>query len=72
MIPFCPPVSPRHSTAAFSTMKPNAMVIIARYGPRTRSPGSARSAPERPASSAATGHASQKGTFAAVVSMATA
>ena len=30
MMPFCPPVRPRHSTAPCSTMKPKAMVIIAR------------------------------------------
>ena len=30
MMPFWPPVSARHSTAACSTMKPNAMVTIAR------------------------------------------
>src|SRR5688572_10467303 len=30
MIPFCPPVTPRHSTATYSTMKPNAIVTIAR------------------------------------------
>ena len=30
MIPFWPPVSPRHSAAAFSTTKPKAMVTMAR------------------------------------------
>ena len=41
MRPFWPPVSARISIAPCSTMKPNAMVIIARYGPLTRSAGSA-------------------------------
>ena len=45
-------------------MKPKAMVTIARYGPRTRSAGSASSAPTTPESSAATGSASQKLHFA--------
>jgi len=72
MMPFCPPVSPRHSTAACSTMKPKAIVTIARYGPFTRSAGSASSAPTSAASAPATGSASQKLHFAAVVRIATA
>ena len=71
MIPFCPPVSPLHSTATCSTMKPNAIVTIARYGPRTRSAGSASSAPVSVAAAAAIGSASQKLSFAAVVRIAT-
>ena len=72
MIPFCPPVTPLHSTATCSTMKPNAIVTIARYGPRTRSAGSASSAPVSVASAAAIGSASQKLSLAAVVRIATA
>ena len=71
MIPFWPPVTLRHSTARCSTTKPKAMVTIARYGPFTRSAGSASSAPTRPESSAATGSASQKLHFAATVRTAT-
>ena len=43
-----------------STMKANAMVTIARYGPVTRKAGSASSAPTTPASAPAIGKASQK------------
>ena len=32
--PFCPPVIPSHSTTLYSTTKPNAIVTMARYGPR--------------------------------------
>ena len=53
-------------------MKPKAIVTIARYGPRTRSAGSASSAPTAPASTAASGHAAQKLQPALVVRMATA
>jgi hypothetical protein len=63
--PFWPPVSPRHSTAACSTMKPKAMVTMARYGPFTRTAGSASSAPVSVATTAATGSAAQKLHFAA-------
>ncbi len=72
MMPFWPPVTPRHSTATCSTMKPKAIVTMARYGPRTRSAGSASSAPVAPATSAATGSASQKLHFAVTVRIATA
>ncbi len=71
MIPFCPPVTPLHSTAICSTMKPNAIVTIARYGPRTRIAGSARSAPVTVARATASGSAIQKLSFAAVVRIAT-
>ena len=54
-----------------STMKPKAMVTIARYGPLTRNAGSASSAPIAAASSAASGHAAQKPKPALVVSTAT-
>ena len=66
MMPFCPPVTLRHSTARFSITKPKA-----RYGPRTRIAGSASSAPVAPATSAASGSAAQKFHFAATVSTAT-
>jgi hypothetical protein len=72
MMPFCPPVTPRHSTAACSTMKPKAIVTIARYGPRTRSAGSASSAPTRPDTTAAAGSAAQKLQLAPTVRIATA
>ena len=71
MMPFCPPVTPRHSTAACSTMKPKAMVTMARYGPRTRSAGSASSAPTRPDTSAAAGSAARKLHFSPTVRTAT-
>ena len=71
MMPFCPPVRSRISTMPCSTMKPKAIVIIARYGPLTRSAGSASSAPIAPASAAATGQASQKLTPNFVVRIAT-
>jgi hypothetical protein len=53
-------------------MKEKAIVIIARYGPFTRSAGSASSAPKAPAISAAAGQASQKLQPSLVVSIATA
>ena len=46
-------------------MKPKAMVTMARYGPLTRTAGSASSAPVSVATSAATGSAAQKLHFAA-------
>ena len=60
MMPFWPPVRSRHSAAPFSTTKPKAMVTIARYGPFTRSAGSASSAPTSAESATAGGSASQK------------
>ena len=44
------------------TMNANAIVTIARYGPVTRSAGSASSAPIAPAMTPAAGNASQKST----------
>ena len=58
--PLAPPVSPRHSVAPCSTMKPKAMVTMARYGPATRSAGSASAVPTRPVRAAATASATQK------------
>ena len=69
--PFQPPVSSLHSAAPCSTTKPNAIVIMARYGPRTRSAGIASSAPAMPATSVASGSASQKPKPVLVVRMPT-
>ena len=70
-MPFQPPVNSLHSAAPCSTTKPNAMVTIARYGPRTRSAGIASSAPATPAISVASGSASQKPSAVLVVRMPT-
>ena len=60
MSPFQPPVSARHSAAPCSTTNPNAMVTMARYGPRTRSAGTASAAPAMAAASPASGSPTQK------------
>ncbi len=70
-MPDAPPVSPRHSVLAASTMKPNAIVTIARYGPLTRSAGSDSRAATAKATAVATGHASRNGHPATVVSTPT-
>src|SRR4051812_23889561 len=71
MMPFWPPVRPRHSAVAFSMTKPNAIVTIARYGPRTRNAGSASSAPTSADRRIAAGSASQNEILAVVVRIAT-
>ena len=55
-----PMVSASHSMSPCSTMMPNAIVTIARYGPLTRSDASASTTPTAAPSSAATGSAVQK------------
>jgi hypothetical protein len=52
-------------------MKPKAIVTMARYGPRTRSAGTASSAPATPAISPASGKAAQKPMPVLVVRMPT-
>ena len=69
--PFHPPVRSCHSAAPCSTTKPNAIVTIARYGPRTRSAGIASSTPARPESTAPTRSAGQNDQSLAVVKMPT-
>ena len=51
-------------------MKPKAMVTMARYGPATRSAGSASAVPTRPVRAAATASAAQKLAPYVVVRMA--
>ena len=67
-----PPVSPAHSTLTLSTMKPKAMVTMARYGPVSRNAGTESSAPMTSASNTANGSAAQKPRPTAVVRMPTA
>ena len=55
-----PPVSATHSTSAPSTMMPNAIVTIARYGPDSRSAASATAAPITAVTAIASGSAVQK------------
>ena len=69
--PFQPPVRPLHSTAPCSTTNPNAIVTIARYGPRMRSAGTASARPAIPEITIAAGSATQKLKPAFVVRMPT-
>jgi hypothetical protein len=57
--PWAPPKTSVHSETSFSITTPNASVTIARYGPFTRSDGSAISTPHTPATTADSGSASQ-------------
>ena len=71
-IPLAPFVSPAHSTVVDSTMKPKAMVTMARYGPVTRNAGTDRRAPSAAARTIDTGSAAQKVMPTLVVRIATA
>lgn len=52
-MPCAPPNTSVHSPTSFSTTMPKASVTIARYGPFTRSEGSAMSTPHTPDTTAA-------------------
>ncbi len=56
-----PPVSETHSTSTCSTMMPNAIVTMARYGPETRSAAAPTAAPTIAAATTPTGTESQSG-----------
>ena len=70
-MPLCPPVRLSASTSVCSTIRPKAIVTIARYGPFTRRAGKASSAPIPVAITTPIGQAIQKGSQPRDVQIAT-